>query len=125
PAMEADHFISLFSILRKVVDLPVLEGRDVWGTMLKATERGKFGSMLDLLPMTAQPEDYDALFEIHKRWGEAIEKGAQRFPSPPLPYVARKAKLRVGIVSGDLRQHVVSLFIMPIFKFYDRDKYEL
>jgi protein O-GlcNAc transferase len=67
-------------------------------------------------------EDRLMLVECHRRWGMNYESKTEpvRAARPP-----RRDKVRVGIVSSDLRHHPVSYFALPIFDHYDRDRFEL
>jgi len=110
------------------------------GNLLKDRARGN-----DALPhyrkaMELAPEDRDApsnyllchmylpdadpkaVFEEHRKWG--IET-AKKFPAS-YKFKPRDvgAKLRVGFVSADLCHHPVAHFIEPIFRSYDRSKFE-
>lgn len=50
--------------------------------------------------------------------------GAQLVPLPAPPYVAHRrdasAPLRVGFISGDVREHPVGLFVAPLLSAFDR-----
>jgi protein O-GlcNAc transferase len=67
-------------------------------------------------------EDRLTLVDCHRQWGE-------RYEAKPVPLVTRSrppgSRIRVGIVSSDLRHHPVSYFALPIFDHYDRDRFEL
>ena len=65
---------------------------------------------------TIAPAD---VFAEHVAWGE-------RHPPPPRP--PRRAgggRLRVGYVSGDLRDHPVGTFALPLLEHHDRDRFEV
>jgi predicted O-linked N-acetylglucosamine transferase (SPINDLY family) len=57
----------------------------------------------------------DELFAEHLRFGQRLEA---RFAGARKPHPARPAQgpLRVGFVSGDLRQHAIATFIEPVFR---------
>ena len=68
------------------------------------------------------PED---IFAAHRKFGERIEA----------PFVANRVRhalsadpdrrLRLGFVSGDLRDHPVARFLEPVWRTLDRDRFEL
>ena len=110
------------------------------GNLLKDRARG-----MDALPqyrksMELNPDDRDApsnyllchmyipdidpklVFEEHKKWGISTTK---KFP-PAFKSKPREAgaKIRVGFLSADLCHHPVAHFIEPIFRGYDRERFE-
>ncbi len=110
------------------------------GNLLKDRARG-----MDALPqyrksMELNPDDRDApsnyllchmyipdmdpklVFEEHKKWGISTTK---KFPSA-FKFKPREAgaKVRVGFLSADLCHHPVAHFIEPIFRGYDRERFE-
>jgi predicted O-linked N-acetylglucosamine transferase (SPINDLY family) len=110
------------------------------GNLLKDRARG-----MDALPqyrksMELNPGDRDApsnyllchmyipdmdpklVFEEHKKWGISTTK---KFPSA-FKFKPREpgAKMRVGFLSADLCHHPVAHFIEPIFRGYDRERFE-
>jgi predicted O-linked N-acetylglucosamine transferase (SPINDLY family) len=110
------------------------------GNLLKDRARG-----MDALPqyrksMELNPDDRDApsnyllchmyipdmdpklVFEEHKKWGVSTTK---KFP-PAFKFKPREAgaKIRVGFLSADLCHHPVAHFIEPIFRGYDRERFE-
>jgi predicted O-linked N-acetylglucosamine transferase (SPINDLY family)/glycosyltransferase involved in cell wall biosynthesis len=111
------------------------------GNLLKDRARG-----MDALPqyrksMELNPDDRDApsnyllchmyipdmdpklVFEEHKKWGISTTK---KFP-PAFKFKPREAgaKIRVGFLSADLCHHPVAHFIEPIFRCYDRERFEV
>ena len=53
-------------------------------------------------------------------------KRASLSPPPTAPaIVAAKSKIRIGIMSSDLRNHPVTYFALPIFENYDRERFEI
>ena len=110
------------------------------GNLLKDRARG-----MDALPqyrksMELNPDDRDApsnyllchmyipdmdpkqVFEEHKKWGIST---AKKIP-PAFKFRPREAgaKIRVGFLSADLCHHPVAHFIEPIFRGYDRERFE-
>ena len=111
------------------------------GNLLKDRARG-----MDALPhyrtsIELNPDDRDApsnyllchmyipdmdpklVFEEHKKWGLDTTK---KFP-PAFKFKPREAgsKIRFGFLSADLCHHPVAHFIEPIFREYDRERFEI
>ena len=64
------------------------------------------------------------LVKYHREWGASIEKQVEKTPVKRTPSSA-KSKIRVGIMSSDLRDHPVSYFALPLIENYDRDRFEV
>jgi protein O-GlcNAc transferase len=65
------------------------------------------------------------ILERHVAWGAKISKEFPvRFKHRPEAH-AKRAKLRVGYLSGDLRQHSVTAFIGGVFKHHDPAQFEI
>lgn len=67
--------------------------------------------------------DPKLVFEEHKKWGLSTTK---KFP-PAFKFKSREAggKIRLGFLSADLCHHPVAHFIEPIFREYDRERFEI
>lgn len=71
--------------------------------------------------------DARALFEKHREYGRTVDKWAAK-TGLRLSFKGEKnpeKKLRVGFVSGDLRHHPVSQFLLPFWDGLNRDRFEL
>lgn len=69
--------------------------------------------------------DPDELGQAHRAFGTLMQRLR---PAISLPHTNSKdpnRRLRIGIVSPDLRQHSVSFFIEPFFQLHDRTAFEL
>ena len=65
------------------------------------------------------------ILERHLAWGSKISKEfPSRFKHRPETH-AKRAKLRVGYLSADLRQHSVTAFIGAVFKHHDPALFEI
>ena len=73
---------------------------------------------------TVAPE---ALLEKHLEYGRGAQTWAQgcQFSRPPAQARDPERKLRLGFVSGDLRNHPVANFLLPFWDGLDREKYDL
>jgi predicted O-linked N-acetylglucosamine transferase (SPINDLY family) len=71
------------------------------------------------------PADPDALFDLHRRFGETMRRthpprpGRQSRP----PETARR--IRVGYVSPNFSRHSVGYFIAPVIAAHDRERFEV
>jgi protein O-GlcNAc transferase len=70
-------------------------------------------------------EDRHALIALHRAWGDRMVARAARAPIARPSIQPRAAKIRIGLMSADLRDHPVSYFALPIFEHYDRERFEL
>jgi len=70
-------------------------------------------------------EDRLNFVEAHRKWGIKAEEGASK--KPVLRRVRQRLnnKVRIGILSSDLRNHPVGYFAWPIAEYIDKDKFEL
>ena len=69
------------------------------------------------------PED---IFAAHRAWGEQVS--AEQGSAPPAPFLNARdpdRRLRVGYVSGDLFNHPVASFLLPLLAHHDRSAVEL
>jgi protein O-GlcNAc transferase len=62
------------------------------------------------------------VFDAHREWGQAVERAAA--PRTPMPARVPR-RLRVGFVSGDLREHAVAHFLAPLWARLPRADFEL
>lgn len=71
------------------------------------------------------PEDRHEIVEQHRIWGRIEEAKAKLNPVSHPAILEKRSKIRLGIMSSDLRNHPVAYFAMPLFEFIDRNKFEL
>ena len=64
------------------------------------------------------------LIRYHREWGDKIEEQIALTPIKRSSAPA-KSKIRVGIMSSDLRDHPVSYFALPLLENFDRDRFEV
>jgi predicted O-linked N-acetylglucosamine transferase (SPINDLY family) len=110
------------------------------GNLLKDRARGmdalpQYRKSMELSPNDRDPQnnyllchmyipdmDPKVVFEEHKKWGISTSKKIPAaFKFKPR---AEGAKIRVGFLSADLCHHPVAHFIEPIFRGYDRERFE-
>lgn len=78
-----------------------------------------------LISQARTPAHRRLLVEWHRACGDRMIAGARRIPLPASPPVGGRAKLRVGFVSSDLRDHPVGYFFKPLIENFDRSKFEI
>jgi predicted O-linked N-acetylglucosamine transferase (SPINDLY family)/nucleoside-diphosphate-sugar epimerase len=115
------------SALLRVADLDGLAAFDVVfpdRRVLLAywVRRNVVGALHAQLGRVRTMDDRLALMQCHREWGRRYE--AKVAPIAPRRGPSRP-RIRVGIVSSDLRNHPVSYFAQPIFDHYDRERFEL
>jgi len=80
-----------------------------------------YAMMLNYASQATPPE----VFEAHRRYGEIMDRVQ---PSPRVTYTNARdvsRRLRVGIISPDLRAHSVAWFAEPLLRHYDRAALEM
>ncbi len=65
------------------------------------------------------------LVDWHRHWGKGVDALATQHPLARPAVRSGRAKLRVGLMSSDLRNHPVSYFALPLVELYDRQGFEL
>lgn len=83
------------------------------------------GALLQQLGRVRTPEDRYEILEQHRLWGQrAVElarRNPVRLPSTPRP----SGKIRLGLMSSDLRSHPVGYFALPLFDHIDLERFEV
>jgi predicted O-linked N-acetylglucosamine transferase (SPINDLY family) len=77
--------------------------------------RGDHRSLLHQLPRVQGDADRRELLAQHRAWGRKVEAEAAAAPVRPAPRGPR-ARLRLGLLSSDLRLHVVTAFADPLIE---------
>lgn len=84
------------------------------------------GALHNLLSRVETMEDRQALLEAHRLWGrQLVARVPERDRVPPAPRPLTGRKVRIGLMSSDLRHHPVTYFALPIIEHYDRSKAEI
>ena len=89
---------------------------------------GRIGSTAALHLMLGQvrtPEDRRRLVGYHRACAKLDEGTAEFSPITRPPAVTGRAKIRIGLMSSDLRDHPVSYFTAPLLERYDRSRFEI
>jgi protein O-GlcNAc transferase len=82
------------------------------------------GALHNQLGRVRTLEDRHRLVEYHRAWGRLISARAKPLPPRPRRPLAGR-KLRIGLMSSDLRHHPVSYFALPIVEHHDRNRFEI
>ncbi len=88
-------------------------------------ESGRHAPLLRQLAHVETPEDRQELLEQHRIWGRDVAARAARSPIRKPPRRAGGAKIRLGFLSSDLRDHPVGYFALPLFEHADPERFEL
>ncbi len=67
----------------------------------------------------------EELFDEHRRWGESHEAALRAHWRPHTGRCDPDKVLRVGYVSGDLRNHAVAFFIEPLLAHHDTERFSV
>ena len=88
-------------------------------------ETGRHTALLKQMARVRTLEDRLELVEQHRIWGRQVEKAAAEQPLRRPPPRPRDGKIRLGLMSSDLRRHPVAYFALPLFDHLDRARIEL
>lgn len=77
------------------------------------------GGLLFQFPKVRSRVDRLELLRLHRRWGEAVERRAAQRPLERRPRGGGRDRFRIGVLSADIRQHVVGHLLHPIFAHRD------
>ncbi|HEX3484229.1 MAG TPA: tetratricopeptide repeat protein, partial [Micropepsaceae bacterium] len=120
------HAANLSGVFLRLADY---EGLDALGDRSKLmaywVDRGNVGSLHNQLGRVVTKEDRLELVHWHREWGRRVEEVAAKTPITHKP--SRRvhgSKIRIGLMSSDLRDHPVAYFALPIIEHYDRNKFE-
>ena len=80
-------------------------------------------SSLLFAKMLLPQSDIAAVMAEHRSFGERLCARVQRLPLHNAPFPERR--LKIGLVSPDLRRHPVAVFVEPVLRHLDRGAFEL
>ena len=144
---EADHIQAGYEAVMKALSLGPLPSRFVRMARNILVRMGRFdivktmGSFRDLgrawaseslhdalhyhLARVESDEDRYEILEQHRIWGRIELEKTKLNPLPKPSLVQGRDKIRLGIMSSDLRHHPVSYFAIPLFDYIDRSRFEV
>jgi predicted O-linked N-acetylglucosamine transferase (SPINDLY family)/Flp pilus assembly protein TadD len=82
-------------------------------------------ALLKQLASVRSAEDRLELVEQHRIWGRQTEAIAAAIPIKRPPPRPADGRIRLGIMSSDLRQHPVAYFALPLFDHIDRERFDV
>jgi protein O-GlcNAc transferase len=109
--------VCAFDELTKLGDFKTL-GRG-WATTNRHT------ALLKQFAFVRGPEDRLELVEQHRIWGDLVEAKVAENPIRKPPPRPADGRIRLGIMSSDLRRHPVAYFALPLFDHVDRDRFDV
>lgn len=77
-----------------------------------------------VLNYSQQPTPHE-VFDLHRRFGEAIQASVKRLGPAADISAAPEKRLRIGYLSADFRSHSVAHFVLPIIEQHDRKQVEV
>lgn len=89
------------------------------------TAQGHVAALHYHMAQIRTPAQRRLLVALHRAWGRTVDAAAARTPLAMPAVRTGPAKLRLGLMSSDLRNHPVSYFALPLIEGYDRDRFEL
>jgi predicted O-linked N-acetylglucosamine transferase (SPINDLY family) len=120
------YFSNPLQVFRATCDFAGLEELgDIWKIAETVKPEDLTTALLQLLVYLETPEQSRHLAGLVRRWGREMEQKAEKSPLPPRPRRASNSKIRIGILSSDLRFHSVSRFMLPLATRYDRERFEM
>ena len=86
---------------------------------------GEEAPLHHLMGQVKTPAQRRQLLGWHRTWGRPIETLAARTPLQRPMAIAPRVKIRVGLMSSDLRNHPVAYFAAPLVFGLDRQRFEV
>ncbi|MFN4281218.1 MAG: tetratricopeptide repeat protein [Alphaproteobacteria bacterium] len=118
--------VLLLQFFKTICDFDAIERLgDVWDIAESLPPTALVGIFLDQLVFAQTPDDVRRFVGLVGKWASYYESLAAQGALEPAASGEPKPKLRIGILSSDLRSHSVARFVMPLLKDYDREKFEI
>lgn len=86
---------------------------------------GRVTALMSLMARVETAEDRVELLQDHRTWGDNVIRYAKTTPVIRKMRARSTSKIRIGLMSSDLRSHPVTYFCWPLFKFRDSSRFEL
>lgn len=128
PTAGIEQMPSLLGIFHALCDF---DGMDRLGDIFEGSARLQLDVLvalyLNLLPEVRTKADMEKFKALVARWANNMEIMAEQSPLPPLTdhRPSPDGRIRLGILSSDLRSHSVTRFLLPFVQGHDRSKISL
>ena len=86
---------------------------------------GRHTALLKQMAHVKTLEDRYELVEQHRIWARLAEAQAEKTPIKRPPPRPADGRIRLGIMSSDLRSHPVAYFALPLFDHVDRERFDV
>jgi len=114
------HLKVIFEVLVRVADFDRLAKLADFRTRGRAwAESGRHSALMKQLAGVESDADRAELMEQHRIWGRGAEAQAAEHPIRRPPPRPADGRIRLGLMSSDLRQHPVGYFALPLFQDVD------
>jgi predicted O-linked N-acetylglucosamine transferase (SPINDLY family) len=125
-----EHYLpQMFSnphkVFRAVCDFDSIESLgDTWANLERTNEGDFSANFLEMLVLADNEQKISNLVGLHHQWGSTLLAKLPGRKLDPVPAGSRSGKIKIGIMSADLREHSVAKFVLPLLRHYDREKFE-
>jgi predicted O-linked N-acetylglucosamine transferase (SPINDLY family) len=122
------HARGISSILNRACDFEAAASVGTFEDLTRHwSETGYISALHYQMAQVRDDSQRRLLLEAHRHWGTMVDAQAARAPiALPKPAVRRgRAKIRLGLMSSDLRNHPVAYFALPLIEGYDREQFEV
>lgn len=123
---QPQMFSNPHKIFRSVCDFDAI---DILGDAWVNVERMNFAdfssNFLEMLVLANDEMRIKSLVDLHHRWGSTLMHKLPGRKLEPVPPRSRTGKIKIGIMSSDLRDHSVAKFALPLLQHYDRENFEI
>lgn len=123
---QPQMFSNPHKVFRSVCDFDSIEALgDIWKILEEPGHNDFSGNFLEMLSLADDEEKTETLVNLHRQWGGALLNKQPGRQMEPVPAGSRTGKVRIGIMSSDLRSHAVAKFALPMLRHYDRENFEI
>ena len=128
--LHENYQLAMFSnphkIFRSVCDFDSIESMGESWANIERTNVGSFSAnFLEMLVLANDERQIEDLVQLHHQWGSTLLQKLPGRKLDPVPPGSRTGRIRIGIMSSDLRDHSVAKFVLPLLLHYDRENFEI